>query len=429
MLGSELESLLAGKCSPQLIPIKAIQIADGLVGNAGELIRRLELGKEIVVLSDQNTYRVAGELVERSLSSVRKVVSIVLEAGQESTLEAVEYVLRRRQNAAAIVAVGSGSINDIAKYSSFLAKIPYVIFGTAPSMNGYCSATASIVVSGYKQSLPAHLPVAALFDLEVIKRAPLRLVKSGIGDSVCRSTCQADWLLSHLLLGTNYDELPFELTKERESLLYSNAISMINQDKQSLKLLIEILILSGLGMYLAGGSYPASQSEHVLAHIIDTKFPSNPKSLHGEQVAVTSLFASYFQELLLQEAKLIISASSMVTAEQILDFFGANAIKDNLIAVEQKMLSHDQLINLQNKLDSEWSEIKERIKKNMVPARKLAMLLKEVGLASHYADLGCYKEDFINSVRFAHLYRNRFTFLDLANCAGLTEIFVKKIVK
>ncbi len=99
-----------------------------------------------------------------------------------------------------MIAVGSGTINDVCKYGSAQDKKPYAVFATAPSMNGYTSVNAAITVHGHKMSLAAQAPVGAFFDLGVLAAAPARMIRSGLGDSLCRTTAQADWLLSHLLV-------------------------------------------------------------------------------------------------------------------------------------------------------------------------------------------------------------------------------------
>ena len=102
-----------------------------------------------------------------------------------------------------LIAVGSGTINDLCKYAAHLDRKPYAVFGTAPSMNGYTSANAAITVNGLKKSLAATMPAGVFLDLAVLAAAPPRMIRSGLGDSLCRPTAQADWLLSHRLTATD----------------------------------------------------------------------------------------------------------------------------------------------------------------------------------------------------------------------------------
>ena len=49
------------------------------------------------------------------------------------------------------------------------------------------------------------------------------MMRAGLGDTVCRTTAQVDWLLSHLLLDTVYAETPYRLMAEDEPRLYALA--------------------------------------------------------------------------------------------------------------------------------------------------------------------------------------------------------------
>ncbi|MCV3769863.1 MAG: iron-containing alcohol dehydrogenase, partial [Wolbachia pipientis] len=121
---------------------------------------------------------------------------------------------------------------------------------------------ASILVDGYKKSFVAHLPKAIYIDTNIITNAPLRLTLSGFADFICRSTVQADWLLSHLLLGTEYNELPFSLVRDLEEILLREYLALAERSKKVVLLLMEALLISGLGMVMSKGSYSASQGEH-----------------------------------------------------------------------------------------------------------------------------------------------------------------------
>ena len=78
-------------------------------------------------------------------------------------------------------------------------------------MNGYTSMNAAITVEGHKKTLPAKAPLGVFIDLGVFAAAPVRMIRAGLGDSLCRSTAQADWLLSRHLRDTPYREAPFAL--------------------------------------------------------------------------------------------------------------------------------------------------------------------------------------------------------------------------
>ena len=108
---------------------------------------------------------------------------------------------------------------------------------------------------------------------------------------MARPTAQADWLLDHLLNGAAYDPAPYQwLQTAEEKLLH---------DPTTLEALLELLILSGLGMAYAGSSRPASGGEHAIAHAYGATF-----ALHGEEIAVTSLYLAKRQWQALDDPRL-----------------------------------------------------------------------------------------------------------------------------
>ena len=191
---------------------RSVVIADALDGREADLVAALDLGHYLALVADEDTYAALGQRVERALGSRFAVQRIVLDRAPHAdtaTLERLSARLDARTDA--VVAVGSGTINDLCKLAALGRGCPQVVFATAPSMNGYTSLSASITEGGLKRSVRAATPVGVFFDLAVLAAAPLRLIRAGLGDSVCRPTAQADWLLSHLLLGRPYREVPFAL--------------------------------------------------------------------------------------------------------------------------------------------------------------------------------------------------------------------------
>ena len=112
----------------------------------------------------------------------------MLEASPHPDLATVGLLRAATATADALVAIGSGTINDLCKYTAARTGKPYVVFATAPSMNGYTSMNAAITVDGHKKSLPATAPLGVFIDLGIFAKAPLRMIQSGLGDSLCRWT-------------------------------------------------------------------------------------------------------------------------------------------------------------------------------------------------------------------------------------------------
>ncbi|MEZ5862541.1 MAG: iron-containing alcohol dehydrogenase [Geminicoccaceae bacterium] len=197
---------------PVQCPIRAIVTAPSLAGREAELLRGIGLDGTLGVVSDENTRDVLGERVERALPGCRSIVLDHPHADEETAAALRE----RTRHCDALVAVGSGTLNDLCKHVTHGDGRACAVFGTAASMNGYVTGTASITRGDFKLSLPSHAPLGVFLDLEVLAAAPPRLTRAGLGDALCRGTAQIDWLLSHLLLDTVYAESPFAMQRVDE---------------------------------------------------------------------------------------------------------------------------------------------------------------------------------------------------------------------
>ena len=244
-----------------------IQKAD-LKGTAYELLLQHMPADSYALVADRQTWKIWGKDLA---SQFPKPSCQLIKPGKapQADMETVNHIRSKAREAEAIIAVGSGTINDLCKYAAFLDHKPYAICATAPSMNGYLSASASLISSGKKQSLPCDPPHLLLADLTILMQAPERLIHAGLGDSICRSTVQVDWLLSHLLLDTPYEAEPFHLIQECEERLLQRIGQLQQRSQASIASLMDVLLAAGKGMALAGGSYPASQGEHMIAHAME----------------------------------------------------------------------------------------------------------------------------------------------------------------
>src|SRR6185312_5430032 len=165
--------------------------------------------------------------------------------------------------------------------------------------NGYTSVSASVTERGFKRSVRARTPIAVFLDLGVLAAAPKRLIRAGLGDSVCRPTAQTDWLMSHLLLDTPYSTVPFVLLADDEPRLFGDAAALVSdtRDTGAMRALARTLVLSGFGMTLAGGSHPASQGEHLISHYLEMMKPAHlAEAHHGEQIGVAAIVMAAIQQ-------------------------------------------------------------------------------------------------------------------------------------
>jgi len=403
-------------------PVSAILIAASLDGREGDLIVPLGLGRRLAVVADEHTVEVMGRRVACALKAVAQVDLVVLK-NPHADIDTVGEVQARTKAADGLIAVGSGTVNDLCKHATHLDGRPYAVFGTAASMNGYVTGTASITEGGFKRTLASHTPRGAFFDLTVMAAAPLRQTRAGFGDSICRTTAQVDWLMAHLLLGRRYMEGPYVLQAEDEVPMLDQAGEIAAGRLDSLAILVRMLVLGGLGVVLPGTSDPGSQGEHLISHYIDMLAgPRHPGSLHGEQVGVAAMTMNR-----LQHALLSMDAPPRLSAMQIDRMamsarFGALA-PQCMAEFEGKAMGTAATDRLNAKLADFWPDLRRRLRAVLLPQARMRQAMDAIGAPMRAADIRLAPALYREAVLHAREIRNRYTFLDIAADGGLLEAF------
>jgi glycerol-1-phosphate dehydrogenase [NAD(P)+] len=426
-----IEDLVAGRWRdpttglPVGVATRSIVIERSLDGAEAELIRALKFGQRLAVISDRNTFEALGRRVERALAKIAATQGIVLDS-PDADLAAADALQDRTAAADGLIAVGSGTINDLCKYVAHRTGRLYAVFATAPSMNGYLTATASLARDGFKVSLPARPPVAALFDLEVLAAAPPRLIRAGVGDSICRTTAQTDWLLGHLLGDAPYSDTPYLLQIEDEPHLLGRAAAVVEGELEGVRALTRLLVLAGLGMGIVGGSEPASMGEHLISHYVDMMARPHPGSLHGEQVGVATLTVSRLQNAVLRAERPPEVRPTRLGEMAMRARYGA-PLGDLCIAeFRAKAMDEQAAAQMNARLGEVWPAMTARLREIMLPAERLKHAIAAAGAPTSGRDLGLERGFYQSAVRHAREIRRRYSILDLAGDAGLLDDFARE---
>lgn len=419
-MADKLSDLLAGRYrDPQtgaLICLSAgsVVLESNLVGMEADLVRALNVGKRFAVISDEQTYDACGRRIASALRSVGGVVSLVFPPDVHADMETADLISQATMSADALIAVGSGTINDLCKYASATRKKPYAVFATAPSMNGYNSVNAAITVGGLKKTLPAQAAAGVFMDVNVLAQSPMRLILSGFGDSICRSTSQTDWFLSHKVKGTEYRDAPYDLLIEEEETLFAEPAAIAARDPAAIHRLARVLTLSGLGMTLCGGSAPFSQGEHMISHYIEMMSPPGwQRAYHGEQIAVTTITSAAIQETILAGPPPKLTASR-TTRPLINRIFGAELGELCWEQYAQKQVHGEGVEEINGRLEAVWPELQARAAANSWSSHRIRETLEAAGAPTRPEDIGLTTEFYEGAVSSARTIRSRFSFLDIA---------------
>ena len=284
------------------VDIQAIRVGSGVIQELPGILRNLG-ASHIFLVTDNYTYEAAGRQVEQLLDQAglayhKRVFQT------ETPLVPNEYALGSVLAAMTsqddmLLAVGSGTLNDVTKYVSARTGIPYVIAATAPSMDGYASTVAPTILDGFKTTLPAVYPAAIVADVDILKDAPMPMLTAGFGDIIGKFTSLADWRLSHQLNGEYYCPEVAGVIEAAVETCAANAQALAQREPQAIQAVTEALILSGLAMGMVGVSRPASGAEHQMAHYweMDALRRGEEHPLHGNAVGVGTVLAASLYEM------------------------------------------------------------------------------------------------------------------------------------
>ena len=278
-----------------------ISIAKGAIRELSGLVSAYET---VLLVADENTYAAAGEETAAALAgkALRKVIfsgKTVLVPNEE----AIERVCAQLDGVDLIIGVGSGVIQDLCKYVSHFHKIPYYIVATAPSMDGYASTGAAMILGGMKVTVPAGVPGAIIADTEVLKNAPMDMIQAGYGDIVGKYSALNDWQLSRIVNDEYFCREIYDLTFDMVKKTLALADGLKERKEESVRVLMEALVIVGIAMSFAGSSRPASGSEHHLSHFFEITGLVNGEAYfpHGIDVAYSTVITAALREKLLQQ--------------------------------------------------------------------------------------------------------------------------------
>lgn len=371
----------------------------GVIKQIPQVVR--ELGaKKVFVLSDLNTYTAAGEQVCKLLSDAAiPFQSFTLQSRQPHPDEhwVGSAVMHMEQNCDAVIAVGSGVVNDIGKMLAALSRLPYVIVGTAPSMDGYASATSSMTRSGLKVSINTKAADVIIGDADILCQAPMRLLRAGLGDMIAKYVSICEWRMASIITGEYYCEEVAQLIRSALQQCVDGADGLLRREKDAVQAVFEGLVIGGVAMNYAGCSRPASGNEHYISHIVDMRAVEfgTAEDLHGIQCAIGTLETLRLYEKLLtvkpDKEKALAHAAAFCYddwAAQLRAFLGKGA--ESMIALEAREGKYDPKAHA-DRLEiilSNWDALLDIIRQELPTASQVEQLLQKIGAPTILPQIG-----------------------------------------
>ena len=386
----------SAKLEKLIVRSGALQEIPGLIKEYG--------GHKVFVLTDCNEFAAAGAQVCDILKAAGIPYSLYV--FPQKALEPDEFAV----GAAAmhfdtscdlILGVGSGVVNDIGKILANLTGHTYFIAGTAPSMDGYASATSSMSRDGLKISLPSTCPKVIIGDLDVLCKAPARMLQSGLGDMIAKYISICEWRIAHILVGEKYCPEIAQMVREAVKKCVDNAQGLANREPEAVAAVMEGLVITGIAMSYAGLSRPASGMEHYFSHVWDMRgleFGTGVDT-HGIQCSIGTLLSLKVYEIIRgitpnKEKALAYAASFDLEDwnDQLRAFLGKGA--EAMIQGEAKEGKYDKekhAVRLE-KLLQLWPEILKIMEEELPASETVISALKTVGAPLTAGEIGFDKE-------------------------------------
>lgn len=398
--------------------LKDCFIGDGVMAKLPELVRKYGSRKPFV-LCDTLTYEAAGEWVCRILDEAKipydlHVVQRIRPEPNEMLIgEAVMYC---PLDCDMVIAVGGGVINDTGKVVAAAKKVPQIVVATAPSMDGFASASSSMERSGLKVSLNTKCPDAVIAEAEIIAKAPVHMIRSGIGDMLAKYVSIAEWKIANIVVGDFYCETIAELVRTALDKCVKSAKAAVDGDKEAVCAVMEGLVLSGMAMNYAEISRPASGMEHYISHIIDMRALEfgTPADFHGIQCGIGTLMTIRAYEEFMQQRPEPTAAREYAYSfdldawnEHLREKLGHGA--EAIIALDKKEQKYAPAKHAERfaKIVTNWGEI-QRIASTMPRSADLARFMKEIGHPTTGEEIGLTEEEMADAFFMAKDIRDKY---------------------
>ena len=268
-----------------------VYIGEGVISKVKKILEKLS-SQSVILLTDYTVYEIIARDIEDDLKDLVFKTFFV----EESKMDEVKRIIVNTgyNDIDAVVGIGGGKVLDVSKVVASEINAAFVSVPTTASHDGIASPVASFKENGKPISITTNPPAAVIADIDIIRKCPIRLIRSGYGDLISNVTAVKDWQLARDLIGEDYSEVAASMAIMPAELMLSKAKELDLTIPQHLMMLLRGLIMSGVAIAIAGSSRPASGSEHRFSHALD--YLNYGIGTHGEQVALGTIIMEYLHE-------------------------------------------------------------------------------------------------------------------------------------
>ena len=270
---------------------RKIVVGEKNIANIGNFLKSLKNTKKVSLISGSNVKKIVQKKIQKHFD-LAKIENIWYLAKTNDTKSIRDIEKKVSQNKSdLIIGIGGGRSVDIAKMIGFNLALPFVSVPTSASHDGIASPFVSI--KGDKpHSLVTTAPLGVFVDVDIMKRAPKKLLASGCGDLIAKITAVRDWQLSRDKTGEYYGRYSADLALMSAKILMESS-ERFSKKGLDVREIVEALISAGVASCIAGSSRPCSGAEHLFSHAVDKLEPG--VGLHGEKCGIGTIMMAKLQ--------------------------------------------------------------------------------------------------------------------------------------
>jgi glycerol-1-phosphate dehydrogenase [NAD(P)+] len=261
---------------------------------------------------------------------------------------------------------------------------------------------------------------------------------SGYGDLVGKVTAGADWIIADAVKAEPIDPIAWDMVQTELRDWIREPAGLKGGNPEAFAGLFRGLTMSGLAMQALRKSRPASGTEHLFSHYWEMRHlqvDGSPVS-HGFKVAVGTLAATAFMEVLLDRPTPDPDAAERCSSwpgrrereAEVRRAYGDTAMTDQVVhASLAKLLTPKRLAERLGTIRAAWPEILRRVKRQLLPYRRVRDLLERAGCPTTPGEIGLTRPEVETAFPRAQMFRNRYTALDLAYELGWLEDCIRAV--
>ena len=270
---------------------RLIEIGEKNINDFGKFLISLNKPKKVSLIAGTNVQKILKKIIEKSLKL--KKIEFIWHTSIDNQIKSLNQIQKdvKKDNSDLIVGIGGGRSVDTAKLISYNLGKPFVSLPTAASHDGMASPFVS-VKSDKPHSIVATAPMGVFVDIDIIKKAPTKLLASGCGDLIANIIAVKDWQLGHKKKKEYYGRYAANLALMSAKIVMENSSEFAKKGLDA-RVIVEGLISAGVASCIAGSSRPCSGAEHLVSHALDKLSPGI--GLHGEKCGLGSIMIAKLQ--------------------------------------------------------------------------------------------------------------------------------------